>query len=574
MVRILKKMKGASVVQKKGEKGGKGADQGVKQLRMEMKLLRDEETAKKREEAMRQRLREWQETEEKFSRVNRLKIQNQWRKLMRMAKVESLRKELEILSQNHEREVDRKDAIIQMLDRDLDEAEEQYQTALRNHIMNVDKLVSLQEMKMRALEGEFESDLRTIYQEFQKERNEVLEQHNKDKKKLLDIMSVMENEFNENEGDARQDFESQCEDLKNRNLEELNMLKMLLENHIEELERHFTVAHDNYMESTETLSKRFKEYTENDAKDARTIDTQQRRLQKIQDSISHWKMKISNNNKECEERNKALREEKDAIAKHFQELKAKMNKFRESEAKSLSDLTIAARKAIKALEEQKQLGEKLLKLGELNRKMETERERVLPFHPILTMEEEDKLKTEEGAEEEIAEEMKSLQAFALDEEGKPVDEYDYLNNFFKRYNKVLLDVMAIKRERERLSQENSDLRTILKQYLDGISVNEDVMGAANPLFVVNSKTNASPVTRSLAQGMEICRASPLPSFLLPPALFCIYDSLFLPLFVPLLTGALLTLCSLPPAAPFLVGDGPPTVTYVEANAVVRNTMKR
>ena len=36
---------------------------------------------------------------------------------MRLAKIESLRKELEILSQSHEREVDMKDAIIQMLDR-------------------------------------------------------------------------------------------------------------------------------------------------------------------------------------------------------------------------------------------------------------------------------------------------------------------------------------------------------------------------------------------------------------------------------------------------------------------------
>jgi hypothetical protein len=50
-------------------------------------------------------------------------IQNQWRKIMRLAKVESLRKEIEIMSQNHERDVDRKDAVIQMLDRDLEEAE-------------------------------------------------------------------------------------------------------------------------------------------------------------------------------------------------------------------------------------------------------------------------------------------------------------------------------------------------------------------------------------------------------------------------------------------------------------------
>lgn len=39
----------------------------------------------------------------------------------RVWQVESLRKDIEVLSQNHERDVDRKDAIIQMLDRDLEE---------------------------------------------------------------------------------------------------------------------------------------------------------------------------------------------------------------------------------------------------------------------------------------------------------------------------------------------------------------------------------------------------------------------------------------------------------------------
>ena len=55
--------------------------------------------------------------EAKNSKMNGLKILNQWRKIMRLAKAESLKKDVEILSQNHERDVDRKDAILQMLDR-------------------------------------------------------------------------------------------------------------------------------------------------------------------------------------------------------------------------------------------------------------------------------------------------------------------------------------------------------------------------------------------------------------------------------------------------------------------------
>lgn len=62
-------------------------------------------------------LRRKLEDEIKISKVNNLKITNQWRKIMRLAKTEALKKDIEILSQNHERDVDRKDAILQMLDR-------------------------------------------------------------------------------------------------------------------------------------------------------------------------------------------------------------------------------------------------------------------------------------------------------------------------------------------------------------------------------------------------------------------------------------------------------------------------
>ena len=57
------------------------------------------------------------EDEAKISKINSLKIVNQWRKIMRLAKSESLKKDIEILSQNHERDIDRRDAILQMLDR-------------------------------------------------------------------------------------------------------------------------------------------------------------------------------------------------------------------------------------------------------------------------------------------------------------------------------------------------------------------------------------------------------------------------------------------------------------------------
>ena len=444
--------------------------------------MKEEEAARAKEEMRKRMLKERQAQEEKYSRINRLKIMNQWRKLMRLVKVEDLRKEIEIISQNHEREVDRKDAIIQMLDRDLEDSEEQCQMALRSHLLIVDRLIDLHNAKIKGIEFEFERELQELVEEFGAEAREIMAMHAKHKKEMLDIMALMEAEFNEQEQEARQEFESQREEIKNKNSEEYNVLRFTLEGLIEELERHFDAAHANYMATTEQRTQDFKHLTIKDQQSAKTIEMQMRKLQRLQDSLAHWKTKLASNQRECEERNRALREEKDAISRHFQELKSRMNKFRESEGRRLQELVINSQAAIKSLKGKLERAERILKLAELARKLETEREKVLPFY-------ESSVEEEEKAAADAADIRKSLQTSATGKDGQVVEEWDYLNNFFKRYNKVLLDETAIERERDRLQRENTDLRSILKQYLDGISVNEDVINAPNPLLVVNHKTN-------------------------------------------------------------------------------------
>jgi hypothetical protein len=50
--------------------------------------------------------------EQKMAHFNRMKILTHWRKIMRVAKTEQLKKEIQIYMQNHDREVDAKDAIL------------------------------------------------------------------------------------------------------------------------------------------------------------------------------------------------------------------------------------------------------------------------------------------------------------------------------------------------------------------------------------------------------------------------------------------------------------------------------
>ena len=58
-------------------------------------------------------------------------------------KTEELIKDIEVMKQAFEKKVDRKDAIIRSLAKDIEESEEQYQVALRSHTQKVSELTGI-----------------------------------------------------------------------------------------------------------------------------------------------------------------------------------------------------------------------------------------------------------------------------------------------------------------------------------------------------------------------------------------------------------------------------------------------
>merc|ERR1712193_412862 len=274
----------------------------------------------------------------------------------------------------------------------------------------------------------------------------------------------------------------------NKNIEEDHQMRSHLEERIEQMKEKCNAHLQNYRTQTEAHTADYKTYLARDASLSKQVERKLRQVERMQSQITHWKLKIQQNRQECEERNGQLRTEKDHIAKHFQELKAKMNRFRNEEKKRLTDLIQNARSCIKNLKDQLSLAEKILKTAELCRKFETEREKVLPFYLSREVDVEELAFDDDDLKEEIKE--------SLADTG--IDEWTYLDTFFKRFNKVKLDHLAIEKERQRLEKENVQLRSILKQFLDGVSVNEDVLSQPNPLLVVNGKVNLNhiPVKRA------------------------------------------------------------------------------
>jgi dynein regulatory complex subunit 2 len=245
--------------------------------------------------------------EEKNTKKNLYKINNQWRAIMRDIKSKDLLKDIEIMSQTFERIIDRKDSVIKALVIDLQEDEEQYAMAMRSHFENVDQLTKLQWKRLESMRKKCEDEIETIKIEFDKERDYILKRHSEEMNELITIIYGMEKTFLDQETDAQNEFQSTKDELKNKNLEDKQQLRLNLETKVQDLWSQFQKAMKNYEETTEDRKRQFYELKEKDEKSAKEIDMQMRKIQALTDDISNQKAKISLNTKKTQEANNLIK---------------------------------------------------------------------------------------------------------------------------------------------------------------------------------------------------------------------------------------------------------------------------
>lgn len=172
---------------------------------------------------------------------------------------------------------------------------------------------------------------------------------------------------------------------------------------------------------------------------------------------------------------------------------------------------------------------RVLQLSELSRKMETMVEQVLPFAPpemeelqpdisnILGSPEKaddddnsskrsrnTRVNTHNGSSNVLTsllrpnhtigptnavfqQQLHQSAVLAADGTNTAIPPMERLANFYRKYNRVVLDNIAIVKEKERLQLENAQLQDLIQQYLSGTQLNNDVLSDDNPLFVVNGR---------------------------------------------------------------------------------------
>ncbi|KAJ6658053.1 hypothetical protein lerEdw1_001529 [Lerista edwardsae] len=458
-------------------------------LVMQQKLLAEEELHKKKEDMLAQFLKDKLAKEERNSVLNMHKINLQWRTVLREVKARELHKDIEILSQTFERVVDCKDSVIRSLAKDLAEAEAQYAHALRSHLHNIDKLLELQQCRLGYLGEDYKTELEALQKEFETERKMIIENHEQEIRYLQDVLLAMDQNFNDSDYEARLDFQSTRDDVKNKvwNLEEKHYLRMQLEGKVEELWKRFQQALRNYTEATEDRKLAFEALKLRDEKSTKEIEMQMKKLQRLQELIILLKNKIAVHARESEEQNRRIRDDKEVVLKQLQKLKSQMNRARAKARSNLAKLSRESNGTLKVLERVVEKAELILRLAEMCRRLESEEEKVLPFY----------------ASSLSWDEQKAVNKVTLEKPVEPLaqmmQDYVGLERFWQRYNKVRLEQLSLERTKEALLQDNLKLKNLLKQYLDGISVNDEVLSQINPLMIINQH----PITLAPPQPVSV-----------------------------------------------------------------------
>ena len=92
-----------------------------------------------------------------------------------------------------------------MLDKCLNEADEQHQLAQRNHLIHLSHLMQLQDSRLKGLQEEFERDLGILVSEFDLEHADMQKNQRNKVKELEDMIYTVKEEDKKKEEEAKQE---------------------------------------------------------------------------------------------------------------------------------------------------------------------------------------------------------------------------------------------------------------------------------------------------------------------------------------------------------------------------------
>eukprot|EP00066_Takifugu_rubripes_P001591 XP_003962875.2 PREDICTED: coiled-coil domain-containing protein 65 [Takifugu rubripes] len=394
--------------------------------------------------------------DQRNTEVNLLKINDQWRTILRQSKGAELRGDLMVLSQTFEGHVDILDNIIETLVRELRDAERQCAQARRAHLQNMDELRTQQEKQLMVLQQLWDTNMQELISGFNHDKKVRTDERLRQKQQLQDAA-----------------FGAQT-----RHEAAIEATGALYD----KLMASYAAAHhhslsDSLLSSKENLQrqedeklcsseeKRLEELITTNRQLVQATNEEMKRAKRLQEKLLRLKQKLRSDQLTEESVQLDLTAKVQQVKQKTRELREQLGQMQKATKKQLLDVTVRSDEASKELQAVVAKGQKVLRMAKLCHQLEN-KQGVSWFC---------------GEEADIPEKVPS--------------EPPELQQLLWRFNSAVLRREALRKHKEDLRQENQQLRLLLRQHLDaataeGQSVGPQPLCTAYPAPVSTSTQHA------------------------------------------------------------------------------------
>ncbi|XP_070777165.1 dynein regulatory complex subunit 2 [Enoplosus armatus] len=460
---------------KKAKKGG-GGKGGVKTeeerlLLQQQRAQAEEEMAKKKEEILTLFLKDKLQKEERNTAVNLLKLNEVWRSRLRQSRAAELRHDMTVLSQTFERQLDSLNSTTKNEERDLQEAERQSAQVWRVHLQHVERLCSQQDKQQVFVQQQWGNCLLHLSSSLREERRQMLVHSQQHRADLEELTFLVEQQHKTMMTEIHRLYDGRNPSYKSAHTEWVSHRTSSLVQVDEEKLREKTLqkqeAEQLYSSQIQALDNQLSKIQNL----IQVADADREKVKRLQDNVLQLNKKLSTSKTKNQSVEQDLTAARNQVNQRTLELRDQMTQAHTAARKQLTDLTVWSDDATKELQAVMAKGEKALRVAEMCRKLEREQQTVLSLLPA----------------EELRQERPGP------ETQEPAQELPELQQVTWSINVAVLQREALKKQRDDLGRENQQLRLLLRQHLDAMTVSGDALDGRHALLgVYRAPTTAAP----------------------------------------------------------------------------------
>ncbi|SCM09822.1 conserved Plasmodium protein, unknown function [Plasmodium chabaudi adami] len=379
-----------------------------------------------------------------------------WIDLLRTLKLKQLKKNIDEEMNNYEINKNINDKMLLFLNDDLEEniILEKVEDLKRSSI-NV--LVDIHKENINNMEKQFEEEIKKLFKNFKDDQEILIKNRNSIIHKINIFYNKMEENRNSRKTILENDEQDIMDEIYKNDIAEKHISNYNFKKYKEENDKTFN---ELLIESKKALNdeeERYNSIKMKYEKNQNNLLSKEKEAHDLEVKIDNWKLKLENEVKIYEIQIERLRKEKTQLLNHIRTIKLILQKLKQNDKQRLIDITSNSSKCIKKLEENITLANKLINMNNLCRKYETEREKLFSClnlgepkkEDIIIEEEKDKLFSNNNLKEE---------------------KICLFENFFKRKNKVILDIIILKKELKSLRKKNEEYKKNIDEMEDKLNL--------------------------------------------------------------------------------------------------------